>query len=89
MLKDHLEQLIKVGHLKEFVVNQGGVSVGQGLGIIEIFHATSMGVSVSHQKGILSVVTPPEADAIDQPKKRLSRTSVPIIFGEADLEGMS
>ena len=30
MLKDHLEKLIKAGHLKEFVVGQEGISVGQG-----------------------------------------------------------
>ena len=28
VLKDHLEQLVKVGHLKEFLVSQVGVSVG-------------------------------------------------------------
>lgn len=28
VLKDHLEQLIKVGHLKEFLVGQEGVNTG-------------------------------------------------------------
>ena len=53
VLKDHLEQLIKAGHLKEFVVGQRGGNVGQGLrnqgntlplplGIIEVIHAASM-----------------------------------------------
>ena len=28
VLKDHLEQLIKAGHLKEFVIDQEGVSTG-------------------------------------------------------------
>ena len=95
MLKDHLEQLVKSGHLKEFVVGQEGVSAGQGsrnqsnntlpapLGIIEVIHATSMGISVSRQKGVLSVVTPPEANATNRPEKRLRRTSIPIIFDEA------
>lgn len=41
------------------------------------------------RRGILSVVTPPEAKAIDRPEKRLKRTSVPIIFGEIDLKGTS
>ena len=97
MLKDHLEQLVKSGHLKEFVVDQEGVSAGQGsrnrsnntlpppLGIIEVIHATSMGISVSHQKGVLSVVTPPEANATNRPEKRLRRTSIPIIFYEASM----
>ena len=97
MLKDHLEQLVKSGHLKEFVVGQEGVSAGQGsrnrsnntlpppLGIIEVIHATSMGISVSRQKGVLSVVTPPEANATNRPEKRLRRTSIPIIFYEASM----
>ena len=97
MLKDHLEQLVKSGHLKEFVVDQEGVSAGQGsrnrsnntlpppLGIIEVIHATFMGISVSRQKGVLSVVTPPEANATNRPEKRLRRTSIPIIFYEASM----
>ena len=28
VLKDHLEQLVNVGHLKEFVIRQGGGNVG-------------------------------------------------------------
>lgn len=32
MLKDHLEQLVKTGHLKEFFVRQEEVHVGQGSG---------------------------------------------------------
>lgn len=32
VLKNHLEQLVKVGHLKEFLVGQEEVSVEQGLG---------------------------------------------------------
>ena len=32
MFKDHLEQLLKVGHLMEFMVNQGGIVVGQTSG---------------------------------------------------------
>ena len=48
-----------------------------------------MGVSLSSQRGILNVVTPPEVDATYQPKKRLRRISISITFGEAYLEGMS
>lgn len=32
VLKNHLEQLVKVGHLKEFLVGQEEVSVEQGSG---------------------------------------------------------
>ena len=32
VLKDHLEQLVKARHLKEFLVSQEGVYVGQVLG---------------------------------------------------------
>ena len=39
--------------------------------------------------GILSVVTPLEVDTTDRPKKRPRRTSVLIMFGEANLEGTS
>ena len=53
VLKNHLEQLVKVGYLKEFVVRQGGGNIGQGLGsqsntlplplgIIQVIFATSM-----------------------------------------------
>lgn len=49
---------MKVGHLKEFVVGQGGGNVGQGLGsqgntlplplgIIEVIHGASIGMNVS------------------------------------------
>ena len=52
-----------MGHLKEFVVGQEGVNIGQGsgsqsnnalpppLGIIEVIHATSVGVSMSCWRG--------------------------------------
>ena len=100
MLKDHLEQLVKAGHLKEFVVGHGGVSNGQGLGsrgntlppplgIIKVIHATTIRVSVSHRRGILSVVTPPETETIDRFEKKLRKNSNPITFGEVDLEGTS
>ena len=60
VLKDHLEQLVKAGHLKEFLVSQEEVIVGQGsgsqndrslpplLGIIEVIHATSRGISFNN-----------------------------------------
>ncbi|XP_075645318.1 uncharacterized protein LOC142616327 [Castanea sativa] len=94
-------KLVKARHLKEFVVGQGEVNIGQDLGsrnnnalspplgVIGVIHATSMRVSVSRRRGILSVVTPPEADSTDRPENKLKRTSVSITFGEANLEGTS
>ena len=101
MLKDHLEQLVKAGHLKEFVVDQGGRNVGQGsrsrndhalpppLGIIKVIYATSQGVRLSSQSGVLSVVSPFEANDEDRLEKRPREAIVPITFSEINLEGTS
>ena len=72
------------------------MSIGQGLGsrgnmllpplgIIEVIHATSIGVSISH---ILSVMTPLETETTDRPEKKPRMNSYPIIFDEANLKGM-
>ena len=100
VLKDHFEQLVKLEHLKEYVVGQGGENIGQGsgsqgntlpplLGIIEVIHATSIGVNVSCRRGILSVVTPPNIKAVCQLEKKPRKNSGSITFGEAGLEGTS
>lgn len=34
-------------------------------GIIEVVHAVSRGVSMSHQKGVLNVMIPPEIGDLD------------------------
>ena len=58
IFKDHLEQLVKLGHLKEFVVEPGSGVTGQTLrprgntlppplGVIEVIHAASMGTTVT------------------------------------------
>lgn len=44
---------------------------------------------MSHQKGLLNVVIPPEIDNINRREKRLRKTSIPIVFSEEDLEGTS
>ena len=92
---------MKARHLKEFLVSQEGVNTGQSLGswatnmlppplrIIEVVHAVSSGVSMSHRKGVLNVVTPPEVDIMSRLEKRPRKTSVPIMFSEEDLEGTS
>ena len=64
--KDYLEQLVKAGDLREYVVDQGGSITGQALGsrgramppplgIIEVIHAMLIGVSTSQQWGILNI----------------------------------
>ena len=60
MLKDHLEQLVKAGYLKEFIVNLRNQEAGQGtqlpgnplpppLGVIEVIHVVSRGTRVSNR----------------------------------------
>ena len=57
-LKDHLEQLVKSGHLKEFVLEPRSGETGQttrprgntlppSLGVIEVIHSVSMSTSVA------------------------------------------
>nr|POE55579.1 hypothetical protein CFP56_66193 [Quercus suber] len=98
---DDLEKLVKAGHLKEFLVDQEEVNLGKSLGsqannmfipplgIIEVVHAISKGVSMSHRKGVLSVVTSPEVDVMDRLEKRLTKTLVSIMFNKEDLEETS
>lgn len=92
---------MKTRHLKEFLVSQEGVNLGQGsgsrndctlpppLGVIKVIYATSRGISLNSRKGVLSVVSPPKANVMDRPKKRTKRISAPITFSETDLKGMS
>ena len=68
LFKDHLEQLVKSGHLKDFVVDPRNGTIGQALrsqgntlppslGVIEVIHAASMGTSVTRWRGVLTVVS--------------------------------
>ena len=61
MLKDHLGQLVKAGHLKEFVVeprNQGprlraqqkGNPIPPPLGVIEVIHAVSGSTNTARKR---------------------------------------
>ena len=58
VFKDLLEQFVKSGHLKEFIMAPKGGATGQApkaqrdtlpppVGVIEVIHAASMGTSVS------------------------------------------
>ena len=98
VLKDHLEQLVRVGHLKEFVVEPRNQKAGQGarprgnplpppLGVIEVIHATSRGTLVTRRKGLLTVV-PIESCQDEQPfEKKMKYTWEPFAFNDDDLEG--
>jgi len=67
VLKDHLEQLVKAGYLKEFVVDPRNQEAGQGtrpwgnplpppLGVIEVIHAASLGTLATKRRGVLAVI---------------------------------
>lgn len=59
------------------------------LGVIEVIYTISKGVSLSKQKGILSVAFAFEANSRNQLEKKLRRMLVLITFYEVDLEGTS
>ncbi|XP_075665629.1 uncharacterized protein LOC142635334 [Castanea sativa] len=66
VLKDHLEQLVKAGHLKEFLVETGNQATGQAdrlrrnslpppLGVIEVIHAAPRAIRAPTAKGGLGL----------------------------------
>ncbi|XP_050256772.1 uncharacterized protein LOC126702134 [Quercus robur] len=97
VLKDHLEQLVKAGYLKEFVVDPRNQEARPGtrprgnplplsLGVIEVIYAGSRGTLVSKRRGVLAMV-PPEGCPGEQPSKRkLKFTREPIAFNDDDLK---
>ena len=98
VFKDHLEQLVKFGHLKEFMVVLKGSVTGQtsrtqgstlspSLGVIEVIYAALISTNLSWRKGDLSVVwvENSEGDAWPGKKPRLNQGS--IEFGDEELEG--
>ena len=61
VLKDHIEQLVKAGHLKEFVLDSGDRVAGQDtrqrgsplpppVGVIEVIHAALEGLIAGRRK---------------------------------------
>ena len=98
VLKDHLEQLVKVGYLKEFVVDPRNQEAGQGarprenplpppLGVIEVIHAAPKGAWVSMKSRVLAVVLAKSSTGEQLSKKKLKYTWKPIAFNDDDLEG--
>lgn len=98
VFKVHLDQLVKSGHLKEFVVapesnitrhasrNQEN-TLPPPLGVIEVIHTASIGLNVSRRKGILSVVLVENLDGKIRPRKRPRLSRGLIKFGDEYLEG--
>ncbi|XP_065625816.1 uncharacterized protein LOC136065922, partial [Quercus suber] len=98
ILKDHLEQLVKLGHLKEFVLEPRSGETRQttrlrgntfppSLGVIEVIYAASLGTLVTRQRGVLTMVLA-ESNREDQPLgKRMKPTWELIAFNDDDLEG--
>ena len=98
MLKDHLEQLVRTGYLKEFVVDPRNQEAGLGtqprgnplpppLGVIEVIHATSMGTLVNRKRGVLAVVPVESFPNVQPSEKKLKLIWEPIAFNDDDLEG--
>ena len=98
VLKDHLEQLVRTGYLKEFVVDPRNQEAGLGtqprgnllpspLGVIEVIHATSMGTLVNRKRRVLAVVPIESCPNVQPSEKKLKLIWEPIAFNDDDLEG--
>ena len=97
MLKDHLEQLVKVGHLKEFVVESENRGAGLGaqqkgnplpppLGVIEVIHAVLRGTNAAGRR-VLAVASTGDCSENQPPVKKMKSQLEPIAFDDDDLEG--
>ena len=80
VLKDHLEKLVKVGYLKEFVVDPKNQEAGQGtrphgnpfpapLVVIEVIHTALRGTQTFSRREVLAVVSV-EGCTGDQPPEK-------------------
>ena len=98
IFKDHLEQLVKSRHLKEFVVELKSGVIGPTLksrgntlpallGVIEVIHVTSMGTMVTRRREVLTVVFAKDNPEDPRPGKKMNPTRELIAFDEDDLEG--
>ena len=96
MLKDHLRQLVRVGYLKEFVVDSRNRGTGQGaqqrgnplpppLGVIEVIHTTPRGTAII-RRGVLTVAPVGNCPGDQSPEKKMKIGREPITFDEDDLE---
>ena len=94
----HLEQLVRSGHLKEFVLEPRGQETEKNarpqgnllpplLGVIEVIHAASRGTLVTRRKGVLIVVLAENCRKEQPSGKRVNYAQEPIAFNDEDLEG--
>ncbi|XP_023905389.1 uncharacterized protein LOC112017163 [Quercus suber] len=97
VLRDHLGQLVKARHLKEFVMDGGDRGAGQGapqrgnllpppLGIIEVIHVAPKGLTATGGKGMLTVASI-GGSSVAPLTKRIKLTQKLIVFDDSDLEG--
>ncbi|XP_075663306.1 uncharacterized protein LOC142632871 [Castanea sativa] len=100
MLKDHLEQLVKAGNVKEFLVETGNQETGQVdrlrrnplpplLGLIEVIHAALRAIRAPTAKGVLTVVSAKGSASEQSPGKKPRDSRQPIVFDDDDLEGIT
>ncbi|XP_050264115.1 uncharacterized protein LOC126708368 [Quercus robur] len=98
VLKDHLEQLVKAGHLKDFVLDSGDRVVGQDIrqrgnpllppvGIIEVIHVAPEKLIVGRRKGVLTVVPVEGNPGLQSSGKKMKFAREPVSFNDGDLEG--
>ncbi|XP_023927698.1 uncharacterized protein LOC112039087 [Quercus suber] len=98
VLRDHLGQLAKAGHLKDFVTDAGDRGTGHGaphrgnplphlLGVIDVIHVAPRGISTTKGKEVLTVISVEGNTGVPPPAKKIKPTREPIAFGDSDLEG--
>ncbi|XP_023923437.1 uncharacterized protein LOC112034859 [Quercus suber] len=98
VLRDHLGQLVKVRHLKEFVMDTEDRGIRQGtlqrgkllpppLGIIEVIHVAPRGLTATGVKEMLTVASTGGSLVMPPPVKKIKSTQEPIAFNDSDLEG--
>ncbi|XP_050242252.1 uncharacterized protein LOC126691235 [Quercus robur] len=98
VLKDHLGQLVKAEHLKDFVLDSGDRVVGEDIrqrgnplpppvGIIEVIHVAPEKLIMGRRKGVLTVVPVEGNPNLQSPGKKIKFAREPISFDDGDLEG--
>ena len=97
VLKDHLGQLVKAGHLKEFMVESENRGAGLGpqqngnpllppLGVVEVIHAVPRGTNIARMR--VFVVASMGDFSENQPLiKKMKSQLKPTAFDDEDLEG--
>ncbi|XP_050280914.1 uncharacterized protein LOC126721881 [Quercus robur] len=99
VLKDHLGQLVKVGHLKDFVLDSGdriarqdtrqrGNPLPPFVGVIEVIHVAPGKPISERRKGVLTIVPVEDNPDLQLPGKKMKFAREPISFDDDDLEGM-